>query len=318
MNIKAFLKFVEIQTKVASMIPFILGTLFTLYIYKDINIINMGLMFLSLLSFDMATTALNNYFDHKKAIKKEGFGYEEHNAMKAYELDPILAKKIVIALVLIAAIAGTALYMRTNIIVLLLGMLSFAIGVVYSYGPVPISRTPFGEVFSGFFMGVIIVFISVYIHIYDKGILDILFNDGFLIVNADVRQLIYIFLFCIPTFMGIANIMLANNICDMEDDIINQRYTLPIFIGKEKALKLFNVLYMIAYADIAILMVLRIEPYLSVIALMTVIPVKKNIDEFKRIHTKKDTFALSVKNFLMINAARIVSLAAGLLLNTAK
>lgn len=314
MNIKAFLKFVEIQTKVASMIPFILGTLFTIYIYKEINIINMLLMFFSLLSFDMATTALNNYFDHKKAVKKQGFGYEEHNAMKAYDLDPLVARNTVIILVMIAAFAGLTLYLRTNIIVLLLGMLSFAIGVVYSYGPIPISRTPFGEFFSGFFMGVILLFISIYIHIYDKGILDILFKDGFLVINADIKQLVYIFLFCIPTFMTISNLMLANNICDMEDDLINKRYTLPIFIGEQKALQLFNALYMIAYADIAILMVLNIEPYLSVIALLTAIPVKKNIDEFKALHTKKDTFVLAVKNLLMINAARIASLTVAILL----
>lgn len=314
MNVKAFLKFVEIQTKVASMIPFLLGTLFVLYIYEDINMINLLLMFVSLISVDMATTALNNYFDHKKAIKKEGFGYEHHNAMKAYELDPSLAKNTVIALVVIAASAGLVLYMRTNIIVLLLGMVSFSIGVIYSYGPVPISRTPFGEFFSGFFMGVIIVFISIYIHIYDKGIFYLLYSDGMITVNADIRQLLYIFLFCIPTFMGIANIMLANNICDMEDDIVNKRYTLPIFIGEEKALKLFNAIYMIAYAAIAVLMVLGIEPYLSVVALLTAIPVKKNIEEFKKLHTKKDTFVLAVKNFLLINGARVAALTMGILL----
>jgi 1,4-dihydroxy-2-naphthoate octaprenyltransferase len=37
---------------------------------------------------------------------------------------------------------------------------------------------------------------------------------------------------CLSLIVNVANIMLANNICDMEDDFINRRLTL----GKENAL----------------------------------------------------------------------------------
>jgi 1,4-dihydroxy-2-naphthoate octaprenyltransferase len=64
------LKLVEIQTKVASMVPFALGTVWTLYRYGEFNFLNFLLMLVSLLCFDMATTAINNYMDYKKS--KEG------------------------------------------------------------------------------------------------------------------------------------------------------------------------------------------------------------------------------------------------------
>ena len=41
---------------------------------------------------------------------------------------------------------------------------------------------------------------------------------------------------CLSLIVNVANIMLANNICDMEDDFINRRLTLSIYLGKENAL----------------------------------------------------------------------------------
>ena len=53
MNIKSFLKLVEIQTKVASVIPYLLGTFYALYRYDNFNIKNAIIMFLSMIIFDM-------------------------------------------------------------------------------------------------------------------------------------------------------------------------------------------------------------------------------------------------------------------------
>ena len=76
-NIKKFLKFVEIQTKVASVIPFSIGTLMALIKHNSINIPNAILMFVSLLCIDMATTGLNHYYDNKRVILKSGYHYQE-------------------------------------------------------------------------------------------------------------------------------------------------------------------------------------------------------------------------------------------------
>ena len=40
MDIKSFLKLVEIQTKVASVIPYLLGTFYVLYRYENFNLKN--------------------------------------------------------------------------------------------------------------------------------------------------------------------------------------------------------------------------------------------------------------------------------------
>jgi hypothetical protein len=53
-------------------------------------------------------------------------------------------------LFLAAVLFGLILVLRTGLAVLLLGGLCFLIGILYTFGPAPISRMPLGEVFSGF------------------------------------------------------------------------------------------------------------------------------------------------------------------------
>ena len=308
MSLSSFFKLVEIQTKVASVIPFTMGTIYALYHFESFNLKNFLLMLISLLTFDMATTAINNYMDYKKAHKTHGFNYESHNAIVNYNLKESTVVGTIATLIAIASIAGFFLFLNTNIVILILGAMSFAVGVLYSFGPIPISRTPLGEMFSGFFMGFVIIFIATYIHVFDKNIVNIGYQSSVLNINFNIIQILYIFLISIPAITGIANIMLANNICDIEDDIENKRYTLPIYIGKKRALILFKSLYYIAYIDIIILLILRVEPILAIITLITFIPVNKNIKMFYEKQTKKDTFIISVKNFVLMNVVHILSI----------
>ncbi|MBL4931361.1 1,4-dihydroxy-2-naphthoate polyprenyltransferase [Clostridium paridis] len=307
MNIKSFFKLAEIQTKVASVVPFLLGSLIAIYRYSSFNIINFIIMFVSLLCIDMATTVINNYVDYKRAIKKYGYGYEEHNAIVRYNIKENHVVSVIGALLFIAMGFGVILYLRTNIIVLLLGAFSFFIGVIYSFGPIPISRTPLGELLSGIFMGGIILFIAIYIHIIDKNIINIAVVETNINLAFEFKEIIIIILLSIPTISGIANIMLANNICDREDDIENRRYTLPVYVGNKLALKIYKWIYYIAYLDLVALIIIRAEPVFSILSLLTFFIVNRNIRIFEAEHIKSKTFVLSVKNFLIINGVRVLA-----------
>jgi 1,4-dihydroxy-2-naphthoate polyprenyltransferase len=312
MSIISFLKLVEIQTKVASMIPFLLGTTYVLYRFDNFSMINFVLMFISLLSFDMTTTALNNYIDYKKAIKKHGFGYESHNAIVSYNLKEGTVVFVISIMIAIAVIAGIMLYANTGFVVLLLGAISFGIGILYSFGPIPISRTPFGELFSGFTMGFVITFLAAYIHLKGFGFIAFFYQGGMLSISLNLPELLQMMLISVLPICGIANIMLANNICDIEDDVANRRYTLPVYIGREKALRLFKFIYYIGYLAVVIALLLGIVPILSALVLLTLIPVNKNIKAFYKLQTKKETFALAVKNFIVCNIAFVFSIVLGI------
>ncbi|WP_313641458.1 1,4-dihydroxy-2-naphthoate polyprenyltransferase [Paenibacillus sp. FSL K6-0276] len=314
MNIKSFLRFVELPTKVASMIPFLMGTLYALYRFEDFYVLRFGLMFVSLLSFDMATTAINNYYDFKKASKTHGYGYETHNAIVHFKLKESTVVATIVILLALAAGGGIALVTQTGLLVFLLGGLSFLIGILYSFGPIPISRMPLGELFSGLFMGFVIIFISAYIHT-DEHVVSLLLQNGWVSLNINIVEVLYLFWFSVPAILGIAGIMLANNICDIDEDVENRRYTLPVYIGRRNALMLFKYLYYVSYLDLVVLLILGINPILVLLILLTLIPLHRNIDLFTQKQEKASTFILAVKNFVLMNAARIVVLGAAVLLN---
>jgi 1,4-dihydroxy-2-naphthoate polyprenyltransferase len=313
MKIKAFLKLVEIQTKVASVIPFLTALLYVAYSTRQLNAVNMVIMFFSMLIFDMTVTALNNYFDYKKAEKKHGYNYEVHNSIVQYNLKTSTVKAVIIVMIVLSTVLGLLLVYRTNILTLIMGAACFAIGILYSYGPMPISRTPFGEIFSGLTMGLGVSFITYYVNIFDQNILNVTFTNRNLLISLDVYQIGGIVLVSLPAIFGIANIMLANNICDIEDDFPNKRYTLPIVVGKEKAITLLKILFALAYAAILTAVVLRVLPLYSLLALLTILPVSKNIKLFVANPTKKDTFGAIVGSFVIITVALILTIGLGIL-----
>lgn len=306
MWIKSFLGLVEIRTKVASVIPLLLGTLIAIYSYKEFNYINFVLMCISLISIDMATTAINNFMDFKRAIKKQGYGYEIHNTIVKDNLSENKVKVVIVALLLVAISTGVLLFLNTNIVVLILGVISFGVAIGYSFGPIPISRTPFGELFSGVFMGGIITFLAVYVHIFHINILNVYISRYQMVVGMNIKEIIKLFLLVVPVIGFIGNIMLANNICDREDDIENRRYTLPVYVGNEISLRIFKWTYYVGYLVLVVDMIFGIEPITSVVALLTFFMINKNIKSFEKEHIKSKTFVLSVKNFIAFNGIRVL------------
>ncbi|MBZ9687673.1 1,4-dihydroxy-2-naphthoate polyprenyltransferase [Clostridium estertheticum] len=309
MTLTNFFQFIEIKTKLASMIPFIVGTLYSMYRYKSFNLKNFIIMSVSLLAFDMATTAINNYIDHKKALKS----HENKSEIPGYGFKDSTALAIIFILILLAIFFGILLTLNTNVMVLLIGVISFLAGIFYTYGPIPISRTPLGEIFSGVFMGFVILFLSVYIQIFDKNIISFMYYDNMLNISINLVEVFYIFLISIPTMGGIANIMLANNICDVEDDKVNNRFTLPYYLGVKNAFNLFKVLYYIGYLDIIILVILKISPVVSLLVILTIIPLNKNIKLFHQKPIKSETFIYSVKNFALVNITHILAISIALI-----
>ena len=88
-----------------------------------------------------------------------------------------------------------------------------AVGYLYTGGPFPISYTPFGEIMSGVFMGMVIILISYYI------------QTGGLTWN--------VFLISLPITILVGGINLSNNIRDLVGDKENGRKTLPILAGRK-------------------------------------------------------------------------------------
>lgn len=303
MSLRTFLKFVEIQTKVASLFPFLVGLLFVIYRFDTFNPVNTLIFFAAMLIFDLTTTAINNYMDYIKATTDEYRAKE--NIIGQANIPIGLAKFTIIAMLLIATLLGVWLVFRTDLLVLFIGILCFIIGIFYTYGPVPISRIPLGEVFSGVTMGFGILFLVVYVNAYDQGIANLFVNGSTMSLQIDLLLLTEIAWVSLPCIFTIANIMLANNICDLEDDIINHRYTLPYYIGKKRAVMLYNLLYAATFIAILTAVLFDVLPTIMLLSLLIILPVSKHISLFNQKQVKSETFSLAIKNLILVNGSII-------------
>lgn len=313
MSTKAFINFVELPTKIASLVPFLVGSVYSLYRYGEIKLVNLIIMFVSMITFDMATTAINNYCDYKNELKHLKDEYNGRNPMFIHGISQKTGLITIGTLLSIATLFGIILTIRTNPLVLLMGIICFIIGIFYTFGPIPISRMPLGEIFSGVFMGLFITFITIYVNIYDKDYFGIYLYGDTIVAKFNIVEALVIFLISIPLITGIANIMLSNNICDLEDDIKVNRFTLPYYLGKDIGIIIYEILYYIGYTAIVIGVLTRILPITSALCILTLIPVIKNINSFKENQIKSKTFILSIKNFIILSVVYILSIACAII-----
>ncbi|MBS5290326.1 MAG: UbiA family prenyltransferase, partial [Veillonella sp.] len=140
------------------------------------------------------------------------------------------------------------------------GIICILISFLYSGGPKPISRTPFGEISSGIAMGFAIVLIT-----------------GF----AWTRELSLAFLIpALPATLLVGSIMLTNNIRDIRNDEKHGRRTLPIVLGRDRAISLMSITYIFNFIWIGAWIYLKVLPIPALLALIAIIPAFKTINIF--------------------------------------
>lgn len=297
--VKRFLSYVEIMTKITSTFTFLMTIAVLLYQKQTINWKLTMLFFAAMFIFDLTTTAINNYIDTK-------------NNHQILQFDRKTALIIIYVLFGISTVLGLYLAFLTDIVILLVGGICFLCGVFYTYGPLPISRQPLGEVMSGVFYGLLIPFILAYINTPKGTFLSLDLSFETITLALQVVPILFLVLFSIIPFCTTANIMLANNICDLEKDIAVKRHTLPYYIGK-KALYLYAGLYYLTYVATIIMVAVRLLHPISLLSILTIVIVQKNINEFFKKQDKAVTFILAIKNFIIIMGVNTLLIFLGVL-----
>ncbi len=285
--LERFLNYVEIRTKITSTFAFLLTIAFLYYQAQQINWGLTLLFFAAMFLFDLTTTAINNYIDTKT----------NHQTL---QFRRSVALAIIILLLGASSLFGLALVYFTDIVVLLLGGLCFLCGILYTFGPVPISRQPWGEILSGIFYGFFIPFLLLYINMPMGTYLTLDLNLQTISLDLQVFPIFTVLILSVIPVCTTANIMLANNICDLEHDILVKRYTLPYYLGKKASLYLFAAIYYGTYLAVILMTTLKILPMICLVSLITLIPVQKNINTFFKVQEKNSTFVTSIKNYVII------------------
>lgn len=284
--IKRFLDYTEIQTKITSLLTFALTLGFMRFNQIEIKIIPTLVFFFAMFIFDLCTTAINNYIDSKTNGQDIGFTRKTG---------------LILIYVMFGVSAGLGIYLVfiSDIIVLFMGMFCFAVGVLYTYGPIPISRQPYGEIISGILYGYFIPFIMIHVSAPHSMIL-INYETGFLNLSLDLMSLAqFILVFMVPTLLT-SSIMLANNTCDIEKDVLVKRYTLPYYLGQGVSVKLMYGLYILVFLSISASVAFGLVPMVAILTYALLPTVWKNIALFKQDLVKHVSFKFIIKNFIMI------------------
>lgn len=296
--LRNFFQFVEIKTKITSVLPFFLTLTYLFYQKQTPDLKLTTIFFLSMLSIDLATTAINNYIDSRE--------YPEMLPL------PRRASLTVILTLLISG-AGLGLYLArcTDLVVLFTGGLCLLCGVCYTFGPVPISRQPLGELFSGIFQGVLIPFLILYINMPAGTYLTFSLTLSRPELTLYLKPLLTLLLFTLPPALATANIMLANNTCDVPKDTAVGRFTLPYYLGKKRAVRLFAALYYLAYLAPCAMVLLHLLPVTCLLILVTLPQALKNISFFRKEQKKETTFAVSIQNYILLIGSYTICLLLG-------
>lgn len=289
--IQKFNALVQIQTIIISALPYIIGSLMASYYYHHFNLSYCLWLFLAVISFHLAVNGHNQYTDYLRYKKNHVTSY--NNILEKFNISRKWARNVIILLTLVSATIGIILSFKVGWIILLIGFFSYSIGYCYSGGPYPILKTPFGEPASGITMGYNITLLGIYVNIYNIHPFDSFFWAKAIIVAY-------------PAIFVIANVMLANNICDVEEDVKIGRKTLPFYIGRKNALIVLCIYYVLAYIFLILSVVLHYLPTLALGGLLTIPLVYRSTRTFVKDPHKETTFKGILTNVLLVLVSEII------------
>ncbi|GEP23906.1 MAG: prenyltransferase [Lentilactobacillus diolivorans] len=280
MSLSTFLELVEFKAKSASVFPFIVGLFFSWYFLNSTNPIYAILFFIAMFLFNMFVDIWDNYNDYQHS-DQEDFK-KGTNVIGRKHISLNLLRTIMSLMFIPSALIGIYLTYEVGLPLLWMGLFCFLIGLLYAAGPLPISNTPFGELASGFTMGVMIVVISVYINSYQ-------------IFTWTPHLLWHIFLAASPEFVWIGNIMFANNICDAQEDEKNHRHTIVHYLGVKHSVLLWNIANILAILLVFLAIYINVYP-ITLISILLPLPfIIKQMKLFTHEQIKVKTFVCSVK-----------------------
>ncbi|MBF1740479.1 MAG: UbiA family prenyltransferase [Veillonella sp.] len=252
------------RTLAAALGPTILGAAFSYYTFGALHgtglaIFHTILIFLAVVSAQIIANLWNELKDFKSGLDA-GQKIGNAGSLTRGAVTPKLISTMIKVLMIVPIIIGLYLSATITWWYIPAGIICILISFLYSGGPKPISRTPFGEISSGIAMGFAIVLIT-----------------GF----AWTRELSLAFLIpALPATLLVGSIMLTNNIRDIRNDEKHGRRTLPIVLGRDRAISLMSITYIFNFFWIGAWIYLKVLPIPALLALIAIIPAFKTINIF--------------------------------------
>ena len=247
------------HTLTASFVPVLTGTAMALF-DNHIRIPLFIAMLIASMVIQAATNMFNEYYDYVRGLdNKDSVGIG--GTIVRDGVAPKTVRNLAILFFLIATAFGVYICSESSWWVAVIGAVSMLVAYLYSAGPLPISSTPLGELFSGLFMGPVIIMITYFI------------QSGSVSINHMLVS------FSVGLLIGAIN--LANNIRDMDGDKEHGRKTLAVLLGRPKAIVLLASIFAAAYIWIGILAIFQITTPWALLVCLSIPKALQAIRQFK-------------------------------------
>ena len=247
------------HTLTAAFVPVLLGTALSLEV-ATFNIPMFIAMLVACILIQAATNMFNEYYDYKNGLDTEesvGIG----GAIVRDGIQPKTIMQIALSLYAISVLIGIYICMNSSWYLALIGIVGMLVGYLYTGGPKPIAYTPFGELFAGLFMGMLIILISFFVQAQTITVESIIVS--------------------IPSFLLVAAILLSNSIRDLVGDEEFGRRTLAIIVGRDNAIKVLAGFFIASYLIVIILVLTKVLTPFALLVLLSVKVPMKSIITFK-------------------------------------
>lgn len=264
MNLSQFFALIRPRTLTAAFSPVVLGAAMGATQFKTVQPIWLSLVYtlgilICVLSAQIAANIWNEYFDFKSGLDLTQVSGNSGSIVRD-GIAPSVIKRWGYITTILPLVLGTTLANAITWWYIPVGMLCIMTSILYSGGPKPISRTPFGELASGLAMGFAIVGITLY---------------------AWTHTLQWTYLIpAVPSTILIGAIMMTNNLRDFTNDANHGRRTLVILLGRERGLQLLRALFLISSLWILLWALYGNIPWTSILALLSLLPAMKVIHIF--------------------------------------
>lgn len=240
MTKKQLFAILDPKTWSASVIPVLVGTLYSTYRFGNFRLDLFIAMLFSAVGAQCFANVINDYSDYVSGLDTIDTVHDREGSILVFDgISLIQVKKLMIYLVVCTLIPAAYLLFHGGIIVGIIGIIGFLVAYFYSAGPLPISKTFLGELFSGITMGGLITWLAYYV------------QSGYIDKN--------IILISIPLIIYIGSILLTNGLCDIEKDRAT-RVTIPILMGRGRSIDILKFSYIMMYIFVFLSVVLKILP----------------------------------------------------------
>ena len=196
-----------------------------------------------------AVNTFNDYYDFVKGTDSDDDFVDPSDAVLVYNnINPKSALALAVSFLVVAFALGVYAIIEAGWIPLVIAIVGALFVVLYSAGSSPISYLPLGEAVSGIVMGGLIP-LAVY-----------------QVITGQLN--FFVLVWSIPTIIGVGLIMFTNNTCDIERDVPAGRHTLPVLLGREKAVSLYRALLVVWVIAIVAIVAIWFRPGLIIMPFM--------------------------------------------------